>query len=192
MSTMPTGPLNSAHLYLWTLTEFAPSHTLLDIRYRIRGHELGRLFLGVHDRQAPRTIVRIGQRTDVYVGCAPRLRRRGRREDVAPTPMLWADCDGPVAVAALGAFQPPASMIVASGSGENVHAYWGLTHPLTAQELKDANHRLAAALASRSKVRRSSTRPQDPRNAELQARSAAPGAPSSVHGRALPAGGHPA
>jgi RepB DNA-primase N-terminal domain/CHC2 zinc finger len=148
MSTMPAGPLDSAKLYLRMLTEFAPAHTLLDVRYRIRGHELARFFVGVHAARAASMIVRIGQRTDVYVGCASRLRRRGRREDIVPTPMLWADCDGAAADAVLAAFQPPASMIVASGSGENVHAYWGLTHPLVADELEEANRRLAAGLGA--------------------------------------------
>ncbi|MGH2864291.1 MAG: DNA-primase RepB domain-containing protein [Solirubrobacteraceae bacterium] len=144
MGNGQTTPLEDAQLYLLTLTDAAPSHTLLDIRYRIRGHQLGRFFVGARAPGAASVIVRIGQRTDVYVGCAPRIRRRGRRQDIAPTALLWADCDTPAAVAALASFTPAPSMIVASGNG--AHAYWALTHPLGLEELEDANRRITAAL----------------------------------------------
>ena len=49
---------------------------------------------------ATRAIV-LGRRTDVYVGCAPRTRRHGGRDAVDRAFVLWADCDGEDAVAAL-------------------------------------------------------------------------------------------
>jgi len=151
--------LSGAERYLRMLSAFAPPATLLEVRYRVQGRDLARFFLDAHDPAAAGTIVRIGQRTDVYVGVAPRVRERGTREDIAPTALLWVDCDGP-AVAALLAFQPAASMIVTSGSSEhtstrkevnglaNAHGYWALTHPLSAEELHDANRRLALALGA--------------------------------------------
>jgi hypothetical protein len=141
-----------AELFLGALAAYAPRHSLLEVRYRTSGKSLARFFVDVHAHDAARIITQIGQRTDVYVGVAPRLRRRGRRGDVAPTPLLWADCDTPAAVAALLLFQPPATMIVTSGSGQdahkNAHAYWALTRCLTAAELEDANRRLAIALGA--------------------------------------------
>ncbi|MGA2453655.1 MAG: CHC2 zinc finger domain-containing protein [Solirubrobacteraceae bacterium] len=142
----------AAELFLDMLFAYAPPRSLLEVRYRTTGRRLARFFTDAHAHNAASTITRIGQRTDVYVGCAPRVRRGGTRQDIAPTPLLWADCDTPAAVAALAAFQPPASMIVTSGSGhdnhKNAHAYWALTRALTARELEDANRRLALALAA--------------------------------------------
>jgi hypothetical protein len=141
-----------AGLYLQMLGAYAPRRALLDVRYRTRRNELARFFLDIHATEAASTLTRIGQRTDVYVGVAARLRRRGRRQDIAPTPLLWADCDTPGAVAALLVFHPAPSMIVTSGSGEpphaNAHAYWALTRCLTVQELEDSNRRLTYALGA--------------------------------------------
>ena len=140
--------LCEAELYLQLLRSSAPPGGLLDVRYRTRGHQLARCFLGLDTPQAARALVTLGAQTDVYVGCAMRVRRRGRREDVAPTALLWADCDDLAASATMHAFAPPPSMIVASGSPANTHAYWALTHPLPTEELEYANHRLAQALGA--------------------------------------------
>lgn len=149
-------PLSAARLqeterYLRMLREGAPPGTLLDVRYRVSRDRLASFFLGGDVRDAARRIARLGQRTDVYVGCAPRVRRRGSREDVAPTSLLWADMDTPSAVAALKAFPIP-TMIVNSGSGEpghkHAHAYWALARPLSVEELESANRLLAAALGA--------------------------------------------
>jgi hypothetical protein len=145
-------PEHAAELYLRVLRASAPPRSLLDVRYRVSGRGLARFFVPINATNATRTIVRLGRRTDIYVGVAPRVRRSGGREDIAPTSMLWADCDEPAAVAALRTFQAPASMIVTSGGGENghrnVHAYWALTRSLSVEELEDANRRLAAALGA--------------------------------------------
>jgi hypothetical protein len=145
-------PEHAAELYLQMLRAHAIPHSLLDVRYRVRGRDLARFFVPIHATNAASTIVRIGRRTDVYVGVAPRVCRSGGRDDLAPTSLLWADCDEPRAVATLFAFQPPASMIVTSGGGENghknVHAYWALTRSLTVEALEAANRRLTAALGA--------------------------------------------
>jgi hypothetical protein len=145
----------AAELFLATLFRYAPPRALLEVRYGARDGGLARFFMRIDPRGAARTITEIGQRTDVYVGVAPRMRRRGGREDVAPTPLLWADCDTPAAVAAATAFQAPPTMIVTTGSGEgtlrNAHAYWALTRCLAVDELEDANRRIAVALGADSK-----------------------------------------
>ncbi|MGA2321566.1 MAG: DNA-primase RepB domain-containing protein [Solirubrobacteraceae bacterium] len=130
------------------LSAYAPRNGLFDVRYRNCGGGLARFFLRVHAPRAASTIVRIGQSTDVYVGCAVRIRRRGRREDIAPTALLWADCDGSEAFAALLAFTPAASAIIASGGEDCAHAYWALTRPLGVEELERCNRRLAATLGA--------------------------------------------
>ena len=62
--------------------------------------------------------------------------------------MLWVDCDGDTAVDALGAFDPQPSIVIASGSGANCHAYWPLTAPLARDEVERANRRIAHALGA--------------------------------------------
>jgi hypothetical protein len=128
----------------------AGSGELLELRYRLDdGQRMGQVF----DRStrlrglATRALV-LGRRTDVYVGCAPRTRRHGGRDAVARAFVLWADCDGEHAVAALRDFEPAPSIVVASGTGPNCHAYWPLTQPLAGDEVERANRRLAFALGA--------------------------------------------
>jgi hypothetical protein len=97
---------------------------------------------------AAATILELGARTDVYVGCAPRDRRPGGMDAVARVWVLWVDCDSPQAVTALEAFRPAPAMIMRSGSAERCHAYWTLTGPLCAEAATVANQRLAAALGA--------------------------------------------
>jgi hypothetical protein len=148
MSGQRPGGIEEAQLYLRMLTASAPEHSLLDIRQRTRGRRFNQMFLHARDERAAQRITMIGQRADVYVGCALRVRPRGTREDVAPTALLWADCDDAKALAAARAFTPGPSMLVTSGGVERAHAYWALTGTLSPAELEDANHRLAMKLGA--------------------------------------------
>ena len=122
---------------------------LVELRYRLDDGRMGQLFYspGRLRGLATRALM-LGRRTDVYVGCAPRTRRHGGRDAVARAFVLWADCDGEHAVAALERFQPQPSIVIASGSGRNCHAYWPLNEPLERQRLERANRRLAHALGA--------------------------------------------
>ncbi len=138
----------AAERYLDALAALAPAGTLLDVRYRIGGHGLARFFVPMHAPQRAALVTRVGQRTDVYVGVAPRLRRSGRRDDVAPTALLWADCDSAGASEALYEFVPPANIVVASGTAGNAHGYWMLSEPVDVARLEELNRRLGAALGA--------------------------------------------
>jgi hypothetical protein len=138
----------AAELFLAMLAACAPRHSLLEVRYRFEKAELTRFFVSINAPSAARIITQIGQRTDVYVGCAPRARRSGGREDITPTALLWADCDGPDVIAALHAFPLPPSVILRSGTATNEHAFWPLTSTLALDELEDANRRLAFVLGA--------------------------------------------
>ena len=81
-------------------------------------------------------------------GAHPRARRHGGRAAVKRAFVLWVDCDGDDAVSRLERFEPPPSIMIASGSGSNRHAYWPLTGPLGRDELERANRRLAHALGA--------------------------------------------
>jgi len=97
-------------------------------------------------------IQRIATRADVYVGCIPRSRPSGRRDAVYAGWTLWADCDGPAAVAALESFPVAPSVVVGSGTADNRHAYWGLRGSLPASVIEHANRRLALTLGSDAAV----------------------------------------
>ena len=128
----------------------ATGEELLELRYRLDdGLRMGQLFeRPARLRGLATRAIFLGRRTDVYVGCAPRTRRHGGRDAVARAFVLWADCDGEDAVAALERFEPAPSIVVASGPGRNCHAYWPLREPLARDELERANRRLAHALGA--------------------------------------------
>lgn len=85
---------------------------------------------------------------NVYVGAAPRVRQSGTANAVERVWCLWADCDTPEAVERLRRFRPLPSIVVRSGSGENVHGWWPLKRPLTPTQAVRANRRLALALGA--------------------------------------------
>jgi hypothetical protein len=140
----------TATRFLAALAGTAGRGELLELRYRLEdGQRMGQVF----DRPdrlrglATRAIA-LGRRTDVYVGCAPRTRRHGGRDAVERAYVLWADCDGKDAVAALADFEPAPPVVIASGTGSNCHIYWPLSTPLGRDEVEHANRRLAYALGA--------------------------------------------
>ena len=150
MTTVTTTRHETAARFLAAIAGTAGRGELLELRYRLDdGQRMGQVF----DRPdrlrglATRAIA-LGRRTDVYVGCAPRTRRHGGRNAVERAFVLWADCDGEAAVAALAEFEPAPAIVIGSGSGSNCHAYWPLTEPLTRDEVERANLRLAHALGA--------------------------------------------
>jgi hypothetical protein len=154
MSTTTTTRTRSSHetasRFLAALAGSADRGELLELRYRLEdGQRMGQVFDRPSRLRGLATrAVALGRRTDVYVGCAPRTRRHGGRDAVKRAFVLWADCDGEHAVAALEDFEPAPSIVIASGTGSNCHAYWPLTEPLAADEIERANRRLAHALSA--------------------------------------------
>jgi hypothetical protein len=121
----------------------------LEVRWRHDGGMRRRVFR-VADQlpAAAAQIVALGARTDVYVGVAPRRRRPGGHGALGSVWVLWADCDTPAAVQALGCFSPAPAILIRSGSTQNSHAYWTLHDPVSADEATVANRRLAHALGA--------------------------------------------
>lgn len=142
--------LEQAARYLRLLATGAPAGALFDVRYQPAqpGTLLARFFIPVADERSAWRIVRLGERTDVYVGCVPRIRRSGTRQDISPPRVLWADCDHPGALHALRSLHTPPAMIISSGSSGHAHAYWPLTRPVDPSTLEHANRRLALALGA--------------------------------------------
>src|SRR3954470_18774261 len=154
MSTTTTTPTRCRRepvsRFLAALAGSAGRGELLELRYRLEdGQRMGQVFdPPARLRGLATRAVALGRRTDVYVGCAPRTRRHGGRDAVRRAFVLWADCDGDHAVAALGEFDPAPAIVIASGTGSNCHAYWPLSAPLPRDEVERANRRLAHALGA--------------------------------------------
>jgi CHC2-type zinc finger protein len=122
---------------------------LLEVRVRrAEGGMLQRFHPATRVREAADGLLELGARTDVYVGCAPRVRRAGDLSALGSVWTLWVDCDGASAVARLAAFAPAPAVVVRSGTGTNVHAYWPLIRPLAPEEAARANRRLAEAVGA--------------------------------------------
>lgn len=140
----------SLSVYLDALAGAEPAGALIEVRHKVPGGRgMRQVFIPCEERlRVAELVLELGSRTDLYVGVAPRQRRHGGRDAVEHVHVLWADCDGPAAVAALDAFSPAPSMVVRSGSGGNVHAYWPLWPPLAPHAAERANRRLAHALGA--------------------------------------------
>jgi len=136
-------------LYLDALAGAAPASAYFELRHRVGEQMLAAEFHAVDDRDGLiASVRRRSPRTDVYIGCAPRSRRSGTRNDIAQVWVLWAECDGAAAAQAAKTFEPRPPIVIASGSGPNLHAYWPLLRPLTARASEVANLRLAHALGA--------------------------------------------
>jgi RepB DNA-primase from phage plasmid len=139
--------VEEAERYLQTLRESAPPDTHLEVRHSTETG-FSRYFTDINNPDAANTITQIGEQNDVYVGIAAREQKSGTRADIAPTSLVWADCDTPESLQALREFPHPPSMIVNSGSEEHAHAYWALTEPLPVKDLEDINRGLAQKLGA--------------------------------------------
>ena len=101
-------------------------------------------------------LLALGAHCTMYLACAPRARRSGGRDGVERVECLWADCDTDEALAALDRFEPPPSLLIASGgltdTGQRkLHAYWRLAMHVDAEEADAALKRLQRHLGSDSR-----------------------------------------
>jgi len=136
-----------ARRFVDALFASAPSDSFVEVRFR-RAGGMGQSFHRVDALEhVVAEVMRRAQATDVFVGVLPRRRRGGSCRDVLDAAwVMWVDCDTPEAVAALDAFRPAPSIVVASGAGGHRHAYWLLRAPVVVQAIEQANRRLAGAL----------------------------------------------
>jgi len=130
---------------------FGPAHkgSLVEVRFRVPSGMAQRFMPASIERDVVDAVLSFASRTEVFVGVLPRARPGGRLADVVKrSSVLWADCDTPSSVSALGCFEPRPSMVVGSGSDQHVHAYWFLQEPVGLDALEHLNRRLAAALGA--------------------------------------------
>lgn len=130
----------------------------IELRWPVRGSFGSGMGQSFHDLSTPhwlnscrREIESLDGRTDVFVGAAPRTRREGGRAAVARAWCLWVDADSPGAVAKLGEFRHPPTLMIHSGSDNvlpNTHAWWALKSPVTPAAVEMGNRRLASVLGA--------------------------------------------
>ncbi len=83
---------------------------------------------------------------DVYVGVAARDHQSGGGAAVSEVWTLWVDCDSPETTEALDGFALRPSLVVASGTPGNCHAYWILEDAVDPDFAEVLNHQLAVAI----------------------------------------------
>lgn len=138
---------DDAHRFVRAIFSEAPHDAFVEVRFR-RGTGMGQSFHRADEFYGVVSEVEVHARQrDVFVGVIPRRWHRGGRRDlVAEVALVWADCDGPTSSAALERFEPAPSMVVASGTGSNCHAYWLLAEPVPLNVVERTNRQLARAL----------------------------------------------
>lgn len=144
-------PLDAAlTLQLAAICGNEPSTSYIEVRpLRLDGRPAprARVFIPVGEcnRVGARNLA-LAPRLNVFIGAAPRTREDGTADAIKRVWCLWADVDTSEALTALRAFRPTPSIVVRSGSGENVHAYWPLREAISPEWARRANRRLALAL----------------------------------------------
>lgn len=138
---------DALELQLMMIAANEPAGGLLEARWRRPEGGMGQLW---HTCDRPNAIVEtiqgLGQRTDVYIGGAPRRHRHGGIDAIERVWALWADLDTVEAIEACKRFAPPPSVVVHSGTGR--HAWWPLLEPLAPPHARIALRRLAHTLGA--------------------------------------------
>jgi hypothetical protein len=145
----PLEPRDATCRYVNALFGSIADDSLIEVRFRVAMGMHQRFFMAEELGRVVDAVLALAAQTEVFVGVLPRVRRRGRLEDVARWGhVLWTDCDTPASAAALTAFEPSPSMVVSSGSGQHRHAYWFLKQPVDLAVVERLNRRLALALGA--------------------------------------------
>lgn len=140
---------HAAGRFVGVLFDEAPRGSLIEVRFRVGAGMRQRFFPSAETDRVVEAVLGLASGNDVFVGVLPRMRRRGRREDVVTEGrVVWADCDTPSSATTLASFKPRPSMAVASGSGRHRHAYWLLREPADLDTIESLNRRMALALGA--------------------------------------------
>src|SRR3954471_14933257 len=149
----PTQARRDLNEFLSALAERALAGSLFELRERHGRHMRRRFYPASYPDRATSAILRISRDRDVYIGVAPRAatggdndQTRGGRDAIALLGCLWIDADTPEAIDRLAKFEPPPSILIATGRGQ--HAYWLLERPIDVDAGEHANRRLAHHLSA--------------------------------------------
>jgi len=142
-----------AEVLLLQLGMVARPGELVEVRYRRPQGGMGQLFQSAdRARSLIETVLGLGERTDTYVGAAPRMARDGSKRAVTHSHALWVDCDDPDAADRLRAFVPAPTLLLRSGRDGGLHGWWALREPLAApaaleRALRRVAHHLGGDMA---------------------------------------------
>jgi hypothetical protein len=135
--------------YLDVLMGGAARDSFVEMRSRLRDTGMvAQFFARAETDRLARAVADRASVTDVYIGCAPRSCRRGDKQAIREVWTLWVECDGAKSAAAAQRVDPAPALVIASGSGANVHAYWPLCAPIGPREAEVANLRLATSVGA--------------------------------------------
>jgi hypothetical protein len=131
-----------------------PASSFIEVRcLHPDGRPGPREFVPVRDpRRAIELVARLRDRCEVLLGVAPRTSRAGTASAVERVWALRVDCDTPESGECLRLFRPEPSIVLGSGTAENVHGYFALSEPMPPTWARAANLRLAHALGSDAAV----------------------------------------
>jgi hypothetical protein len=157
MSTSPTRPARAPQAratgdiqrYLRALFQRESPGAYIEVRYRHQEGMRRHFFAHTDTYTAARTIARLGLRTDVYVGVAPRANQdAGGKHAIRRVWTLWADLDDVGARGRLQQLPVAPAIVIASGSAGHAHAYWPLSTPVAIADGELANRRIAATIGA--------------------------------------------
>ena len=141
---------DALRLWLSMLAGCEPPGGYLEVRKRLVGRDVRRYgFIPIDDLPAVVEVIhRLSGIGDVWVGVAPRRAQRGGLDAIAHVWCLWADADTHDACEGIRAFTPEPTFVIRSGTDEHLHAYWAVDSPLTTDQAKRGNRRLAHHLGA--------------------------------------------
>jgi RepB DNA-primase from phage plasmid len=141
---------DALRLQLAMLSGNEPASSYLELRPLDReGKPSQRAFLPARDISgAMAQIKSLASHLNVFIGAAPRVRQEGTAAAIERVWALWVDCDSQAAVTALRGFRPLPTVVICSGTGENMHGWWALRQPIRPEWARRANRRLALALGA--------------------------------------------
>lgn len=143
----PTAP-EALTLLLAAIAGHEPQASYYELRLRRPGARgMRQVFIPIAERKRAVAAILAQRDSDMYVGAAPRLRERGRAEDVGRVWMLWADCDSTASVEKLRAFAPTPGIVWETSPGRR-QAVWSLREAIPAEWARRANRRIAHALGA--------------------------------------------
>lgn len=130
--------------FLQLLAAGQPEGRYLEIRSRTPRGLRQEFFPASHLDVLRERALRLGQRTDTYIGVVPRISRSGKKQAVGESLVIWCEIDSRDAEQRLADARVKPALTVESGTPGHLHAYWRLSQPLGVELLERANAALVA------------------------------------------------
>lgn len=147
MSTDRPDPARELRSFLRVLATGATPGQFFDVRSRTTDGGMNQRFIPADRIEHTASLIsRMGWRTDVYVGVALRDTRRGGKDAISGSHLVYIECDYPNAAERLKYFEHAPTMVLASGSPGHIQIYWGLHERVNGRQIESVNRSLALVL----------------------------------------------